>query len=874
MGCSSDISEKTAYKVRNNKINNNKIKSNLNNDNDNQKLFNTEDKIKINYKLFYENYKQLFNELNILNNLLNNAIDIKKKFDNYAIISKKNYNYLIKLFESDSNFKDNNIIIDSYEKLNPINKLDLNNINIQDRFNKFINNGAFVDVEIIPYQNTNLKYFNDFILIKKNLLLKFGIDDNILNKNHYNIFFGEKYLFIELSKNILICSREDFFFNTDIIISCLDKRYFEEQIVPNIKGKQSFDYFFNKIGFDINKNQFFRHIIDEEAVSEIKIIKYYKNKLGKIENKKEIGMNLILKQIVFSLYFINPLTDFLSKYECDNTDVASYFIKFILEFKNKYENSINDIKEIEKILISNEIKNSFKNIFDFILDNIHSRLGGKIFNDKILEKEGNDKNYIINVFQDNIKKNNSIIKNIFYGIILYTTTKSCCQGKIYKCEINKYIYLNFDDIKNYNNLNDIIQNWGIKIEKDFYCGKCVLTDEAKITKSFIEYPQILIIILNDENEQNKKSIRFPIKIDVNKFSFTYKLICAITTKESNDDNFNLIKYENYNFILFDKIDKKISLKEFEIYAKYPRVLFYEKIKESNKNDYSKTEKDFDYFFKNSLKTKSFKNEEGYSNINYYPQNNDYDSFKLNSGYNPYENENILNINIYKNDIKNLSEEEQKFLKEYIKKNKIILTKEELEKMMINNNYKEFNNINKNEVYDDISFSDDGCIDKSKNKINLKLFDKNSNIIKFYNINDNNTNNNNNENNNKLIKSNIIYNNQMNIPINKYKEEKYNIKSNKDSDYLNYYNDYNNKDEGKEIKLKFKYNNDYYSLIINAQEKLLFKDVIQMLKEKIPEIDEQNFDFIIQGKKIDINKTIKENELNDGYSIQIIKLYYK
>ena len=148
-----------------------------------------------------------------------------------------------------------------------VNKL---NINIQDRFNKFINNGAFVDVEIIPYQNTNLKYFNDFILIKKNLLLKFGIDDNILNKNHYNILFGEKYLFIELSKNILICSREDFFFNTNIIISCLDKRYFEEQIVPNIKGKQSFDYFFNKIGFDINKNQFFRHIIDEEAVSEIK----------------------------------------------------------------------------------------------------------------------------------------------------------------------------------------------------------------------------------------------------------------------------------------------------------------------------------------------------------------------------------------------------------------------------------------------------------------------------------------------------------------------------------------------------------------------------------------------------------------------------
>ena len=60
-------------------------------------------------------------------------------------------------------------------------------------------------------------------------------------------------------------------------------------------------------------------------------------------------------------------------------------------------------------------------------------------------------------------------------------------------------------------MNDIIQNWRIKIEKDFYCGKCALNDDAEISKSFIEYPQILIIILNDENEQNKKSIRFPLK---------------------------------------------------------------------------------------------------------------------------------------------------------------------------------------------------------------------------------------------------------------------------------------------------------------------------------------------------------------------------
>ena len=155
---------------------------------------------------------------------------------------------------------------------------------------------------------------------------------------------------------------------------------------------------------------------------------------------------------------------------------------------------------------------------------------------------------------------------------------------------------------------------------------------------------------------------------------------------------------------------------------------------------------------------------------------------------------------------------------------------------------------------------------------MKLFDENSNIIKFYNIKQNNQNNNN-ENNSIFVQNNNIYNNQLNIPINYNKEEKYNSKSNKDNKYINYYYDYNKKDEEKEIKLKFKYNNAYYSLIINESNKQ-FKDVIQMIKEQIPEIDEQNFDYITQGRKIDINKTIKENGINDGSSIQIIKLINK
>ena len=110
MGCSGSNTMGNAYDdCQNNNIENELILNKINNpfDNENQKKFFHVDKIKINYKLFDKNYKQLFEDLSVLNSLLDNPIDTKKKFDNYAIISKKNYNYLIKLFKTDSIFKDN-----------------------------------------------------------------------------------------------------------------------------------------------------------------------------------------------------------------------------------------------------------------------------------------------------------------------------------------------------------------------------------------------------------------------------------------------------------------------------------------------------------------------------------------------------------------------------------------------------------------------------------------------------------------------------------------------------------------------------------------------------------------------------------------------
>ena len=840
----------------------NNIKTNKNKSNNNKEKIKAydENKLKVKCKLFYENYKELFNDLNDLNILLNNSIDSNNKSDKYAIITKKNFNYLTKLFESYSKFTDDNFIIDSFDKLTPIDKLDLNN-NIEDRLNEFIYNDSFVHVEMNSYELTSFKYLDNFILIRKDLLSKFDIDENIIKNNEYNLLFGEKFLFVEINKScnkeILICSRDNFFFNTNIIISCLDNNYFENELMPNIKGRKGFDYFFNKIKFDINNQQFFRHMLDEDPIAEIQIIKYLPNKIEEMKeigNENEIKMDPILKQTIISLYYIKPLNEFLGNIEIENKDVASLFIKFIHEFKSNYENGLNSIKDIEDIMITKKVKYNFKDIIDFILDNIHYRLGGTIFEDNIEQIEENDKNFIISVFKNNIKNNNSLIKDIFYGIILSTITKECCQGKIYKCKLSKSIYLEYNDIKNFDNINDILEHWGNTTDNNYLCGKCLTNVEAKISSSFVEYPQILIIILNDEDEQNRKSIKFPVQLNVNKFAFNYKLICAITSKEKFDINYNIIKYENDNWSLFDKTDKKIDKKDFEIYSKYPKVLFYEKIKESEKKlDYSQTEKDVESFFNGSLITKK---EVGISNENSILKNISYASFNLPNDNNRYANENDLNNNQYPNNFPNLNEEEKKIFQEYIKKYNKTLAKEEIEKIIYNNRTKN------NEMYNDISF--DNCKGTLKISKNPQLLINNNKNLIYENMDNMNINNNSN---NIFIQNNFIYN-PYNVSVNSNQTFKYN---NKDNNEINNSNIDNNKiEEKKEIKLKFVYNGYCFSLTL-YDNKLVFKDVIQMLKDQIPEIDDINFIYLTLGKNINVYKTIKENEIIDGCVISIVQI---
>jgi hypothetical protein len=130
--------------------------------------------------------------------------------------------------------------------------------------------------------------------------------------------------------------------------------------------------------------------------------------------------------------------------------------------------------------------------------------------------------------------------------------------------------------------------------------------------------------------------------------------------------------------------------------------------------------------------------------------------------------------------------------------------------------------------------------------------------------------------NSYNQSNGPINNQINQYNNYYPLNFNNNNNSKNEKYLNPKFSYINSEkqsnisnilEKKEINLKFVHNGLEYSLAI-YDENILFKDVILMLKDQIPDIQSDNYFFLTQGKKININKTIKANEIEDGFYILI------
>ena len=892
---------------------------------DNSIYLDENSKLKEKYKLFHKYYKEFFDELENIDKLVSSSIEPKNVYDDYIIINKSYFNKLIKLFEPMCIYNNDSIIIDSYDKLTKIDNLEININQFDDRLRNL--KKASIQLEAESLKNTKYKYPKKFLLIKKDLLSNFNIKEITFKLNIFKLLFGENYLFIKFKKTLIACSKESFFFNFNYVFIYFQRYYFENELIPNIQGKKGFYYFFNKIGFDIFKNDLFRHINKEveeevEILSEIYLIKYREDLKFKY-----------LKLIMLSLSNITQLTDNLLNYTNTRNDIILLFTQFIrMKIENfGYKETMEIINEMLQYIKNYEIDanlNNFRILLGIILNNMHIELNTKKINEDEYPCESKDKNYAINLFKKNYdSQNESIIKKLFFGLALKTITPSCnCNEKNYRCELIQYIYFEQVDTLKYNNLEDLLNNWGNSEINNYHCKKCNIHCDAKTVKEIKEYPEILIIILNDERGENKKSLKIPLILNIQKFSYTYKVNNIISSKSKNND-FNLISKDKNNEWIVNQINgkEKIDKKDISAYLKYPRVFFYERT-EKNNNIFEEThtEEEINQFFVESEKTHSLNvntriknsmaylneeesyNDELFNNNNVKNKNNINEDFNFSHSNNFAINQDpeggLFVVNNKKDNFDNNKINDNNFENKNINMNKNNVNN------MNPNNDMNYENNGDNKKNENIDNSDNNIsFLKKKNSINLINLDNNyqNNMNNNFNMNDNINNINSMSNNmfkffngNNNINNNMYFNNynNMNFQMNKDNFNNNNInmisnipefnnvnkiqsfQANIPMNNLNninsqIQNNFNNNINNK-INLVFRFNTGRECFLELNDDNITLGNVINNLMDIYPWIKDKNMDkilFLCNGKTLnDKTKTIREYGLKDKDTILLIE----
>ena len=281
--------------------------------------------------IFYQNDKKEFNDFyNKINLFLKDKENIKEllnehlvegiEYEKYYVLKKDWYNKLLKMYESDNNYNDNNYILDSMKKVPDLTGLNFDEINSKYlKFNKRkeeIQEENLFRLEYESIKNLEEKYPKNFDLIKKNIL------DDALNaidipldnfkKYLYEILMGENYLFVkENNKEIIyVYYLNENNFEIAAILNYNQKTTFIDEMKKYIYNRGGLEYYYYKrsIKLELNKKQ---KIINREKdeigylvnIGDLKTImnmyKYdpkYKN-----EEKKNIYNDSMVKNSQFSI---------------------------------------------------------------------------------------------------------------------------------------------------------------------------------------------------------------------------------------------------------------------------------------------------------------------------------------------------------------------------------------------------------------------------------------------------------------------------------------------------------------------------------------------------------------------------------------------
>ena len=229
------------------------------------------------YKILMDKYytylSSLFNSIRAIPNLAGKHIIDANKFDNYYIISKKYFNRLTKIFESEEIYKNDNIIFDSYDQVKNIKNLNEDELQqntklFTERF-KILNDEDLFKPEYDINKKSGLHYPKDFIIINENeldqMLNNFNIKINNIKNYLYKVLLGENYLFIKSNTNnntYYVCYSLIFLFYVEKIFQFNEDKYFSREINLYIKNRGGIDYYFEERQLDSSIET--QPIIDKE----------------------------------------------------------------------------------------------------------------------------------------------------------------------------------------------------------------------------------------------------------------------------------------------------------------------------------------------------------------------------------------------------------------------------------------------------------------------------------------------------------------------------------------------------------------------------------------------------------------------------------
>lgn len=262
-------------------------------------------KKKTQFKNFFNRISNLLQDKENIIEMANEHILPEIHSENYYLLNIFWYNKILKIYESEEKYQNDEYIIDSIKKVKDINKLNIyDKIEIYENFKrrkKDIENENFFKIE-----KPNNLYPINFIPIKENifngLLKELKISTDKYQKYLYKIKFGENYAFIrdknknESGETIFVCYINENKFEIVSILKYNHTDEFNNEIKNYISNRGGLEYYYQSRRLKINTkdNQIIINSDNKKIGSllNLKDLNNYMNIYKFNENmRKEIGVS-------------------------------------------------------------------------------------------------------------------------------------------------------------------------------------------------------------------------------------------------------------------------------------------------------------------------------------------------------------------------------------------------------------------------------------------------------------------------------------------------------------------------------------------------------------------------------------------------------